>query len=90
MSDGFVKNPYAVLPLFYHQTTEDTEKFMDLRRLNIKSDFHLCALFSENSVLSLFLKALRAQRKTLCSLWFAVFLAYEFFTKPFNFKDLNS
>ncbi len=64
--------PFLLLTLIHHQTTEDTEKLMHLRRHNIRSDFHLCALFSESSVLSLFLKALRAQRKTLCSLWFAV------------------
>ncbi len=45
---------------------------MDSRRHNVRSEFHLCALFSERSVLTLLLKALRAQRKTLCPLWFAV------------------
>ena len=40
---------------------EGTEKFMDLRRYNIRSDY-LCALFSESSGLLLSLKALRARR----------------------------
>ena len=32
--------------LIHHQTTEDTEKLMDLRRHNIRYDFNLCALSS--------------------------------------------
>ncbi len=55
--------------LILHQTTEGTEKLMDLKRHIIRYDVHLCALFGESSVLSFFLKALRAQRKALCPLW---------------------
>ncbi|HXW68062.1 MAG TPA: hypothetical protein VEJ88_00525 [Dissulfurispiraceae bacterium] len=70
-------HPYAVnlaaVALIHHLTTEDAEKLLDLRRHNVRSDLHLCALFSESPVLSLFFKALRAQKKPLCSLWLAVF-----------------
>src|SRR5208337_3311563 len=44
-------------------SNQDTEKLMDLKKHNIRFDFHLRALFTESSVLSFFLKALRAQRK---------------------------
>src|SRR5208283_5218497 len=55
----------AVRPLYPNSpSNQNTEKLTELRRLNIISGFHLCALFSESSVLSLFLKALRAQRKS--------------------------